>query len=143
MTGEGEVTRRRPGTRERLWSVTWSGARLEYAGEGSFGGSMQGVRGVIYENDRPVSTFEADAAQASKESNVLKVSGNVRVVVDEFKVNVTCDQIEWRPDDNVVAASGAVRVVMPGFELGPVPRVLSTPAFQHFATDELFRGGDS
>jgi hypothetical protein len=52
---------------------------------------------------------------------------------------LTCEELEWLPEEEVIKARGRVRYEGESFTLGPLREVWATPDFQHVATPEMFR----
>jgi len=162
--GAGEATQRaeqRPDdrSRERLWTVNWESAQLDVGADGAIGGHMEGVRGVLYQDDKPTSYFTAKAADADRETGVLKLSGDVRVVSPkepespDFFISdkrraisdtpiagarLECEALEWRSDANVIAAKGHVRVVTEDWIAGPEDELWTNSKLTRVGTPDRF-----
>ncbi|HVL38618.1 MAG TPA: hypothetical protein VM328_04420, partial [Fimbriimonadaceae bacterium] len=128
----------REGKREDVWKVRWERAELEYAGEGSFGGTMHGVSGTIYEGGVEVSDFSAQRAQADKESNLLRLSGQVRVVARESQSVLTCDTLDWLDVTEMLQAQGNVTLETPAYQVGRFPVIWAAPELEEYGTPDRF-----
>lgn len=130
-----------------LYEVRWQKADLQHATpSGNYGGTMEGVSGTIYENNKPVAKFVGQRAFADSETNLLRVQGQVKVDGLDPAGVLTCDTMEWRSDEQVVRAIGTVRLTTQNGVLGPMRELWSTPKLDTVATPDLFprtkRGGE-
>ncbi|HMS56054.1 MAG TPA: LPS export ABC transporter periplasmic protein LptC [Fimbriimonadaceae bacterium] len=137
-TGVGEVIRRSDSGQEDLWKVSWKSAKLEYTDDSRFGGAMNDVSGVIYENGKPVSQFTATEAVASKEDNILLLSGEVKVTSVKPEGTLSCEEVRYDGEKRRIEASGNVRVDSGLYSAGSFERVYARPDLTMIATPEWF-----
>lgn len=141
-SGSGEATRRsEEAGRGKEWTVKWKSAVLDVGSDGAIGGSMEGVVGVLYRDDKPASDFSADRADADRATGVLVLSGRVRVAAREGGTVLTCQSLTWRVDDRVAAARGDVRVESPDWTLGPAPEIWANADLTRAGTPEAYAQG--
>lgn len=140
-TGSGSFVRRNIGGDTKLWEVQWGQASLEYEGEGSFGGTMSDVKGSIFENDTPASTFTAKHAAADKAESWLRLRGGVRMESTVDSAELRCTEVFWDAQANIVKAKGDVRLSSGDFTVGPFQELWTTPKLDYFSTPDLFEKG--
>lgn len=126
--------------RKKLWSVEYRWATIEYEGEEKFGGRMQDVKGVFYnqESGEPASTFEAKYAVADKTSSTLRVHGEVTVTYIKEKATLTCKSVTYLAEKAIVEAEGNVSVDSPTYVMSGLPKVMTDEDFTIVATPEYF-----
>jgi lipopolysaccharide export system protein LptA len=150
-TAAGEYTRKASAaSKERRWTVRWKSSELHYE-EGRAYGTMRDVTGTIFEDDQPVSDFSGDSAVSRRDSSVLSLEGNVKVlsrglevkpgpknVLSATKATLTCDVLEWHGDQKLIIAKGNVRVDSMGYEFGTAPVLLSSADLSEVATPKMY-----
>ncbi|HEY0868198.1 MAG TPA: hypothetical protein VGE01_12505 [Fimbriimonas sp.] len=136
----GQATRLGPPPkRSKLWTVRWKGARIDFGDEGRFSGYMERVTGSIYDDfGKEASTFQGQAGQADKAKDILRLSGQVKVVSKQHKASLFCDKVEYQPDRKVIRAVGNVRIVSDSGTLDAGNEILATPDLRRVATPNLF-----
>ncbi|MFN3684099.1 MAG: hypothetical protein ACK41F_09210 [Fimbriimonadaceae bacterium] len=137
----GELARTDPGTGRKLWTVQWSKASLDYGADGSFGGTMVGVRGALFGRSGERSLFEADRAEARQKEDWLKLSGRVRLQAQDPPSSLRCDEVLWDAAAGTVKARGGVVLETAAYSVGPFPELWATPDLTYFSTPDLFEAG--
>lgn len=150
-TGSGEATQRADDkARERRWTVNWDSAQIDVDADGGIGGSMEGVRGVLYQGDLPSSDFTAKAAVADRDTGVLTLSGDVRVVrrveapngkgasPEDEAARLECDALEWHSDRDLLMAKGRVRVETDSWLMGPTDELWTNAKLTRVGTPDRF-----
>lgn len=132
--------------RQKLWTVRWKEARIDLSEGGQFSGTMQGVTGSMYaDNGTVASTFESQDAEAvkhdktEKQKDILRLSGNVKIVSREHKATLLCDKVEYQPGLKQIRAVGNVRVDAAGGVLNAGNEVIATSDLTQIATPNLFK----
>lgn len=124
--------------RSRLWTVHWEKARLDVTGTTMSGGELERVKGEVFQNDIVASRFTADRGLASRESDVLELSGKVIVTSVEPVGSMTCESLKWNAKDGRFEAQGNVRIVMEDYEIGPIAVLWASPDLRRVATPSMF-----
>jgi hypothetical protein len=128
-----------PPKRAKLWTVRWKGARIDFGEGGKFSGSMDKVTGELYdETGKVASTFQGQDGQADKAQDVLRLSGQVKIVSKEHKASLFCDKVEYQPGRNLIRAVGNVRIESESGILNAGQEVLATSDLKRVATPNLF-----
>lgn len=105
-----------------------------------FDGLMEGVTGSIYDGNEEVSTFKGEIGRAFKgKENRLDLENKVTVVSKKHQATLTCDKIEYLPNQKRVRAIGHVVVKTDSGELQAGDEVLATPDLKQIATPALFK----
>ncbi|MEJ5169504.1 MAG: hypothetical protein WHU10_00810 [Fimbriimonadales bacterium] len=138
---EGELARTDPRTGRKLWSVRWRRASLDYGADGSFGGSMERVEGVLFGARGETSRFEALRAEARQKEDWLKLAGSVRLEAQDPPAALRCEEVLWDAASGIVKARGGVRLETPAYSVGPFEELWSTPDLSYFSTPDLFDAG--
>jgi hypothetical protein len=143
-TGSGEVSKRKsddkhPDDRRLIWTVKWQQARLAYADDRNFSGSMTAVTGIIYEAGKPVSSFQADQARADRGSNTLTLIGHVIITSKNPPSKLTCNQVEWDATSEIIKATGNVWVDALDYEMGAYTELWASPKMNHMGTPDTFQ----
>lgn len=139
----------RKGSRDRLWEVRWKDALLESQGEGSMFGTMEGVEGTIFRADRPTSDFSGQRAESEKDSDVLVLEGDVKVISREIQAEagarktpsatIYCDRIEWHSKLDLLVAKGNVHVESKGFHFGNAQELWCASDLSRIGTPDLYK----
>ncbi|MBX3118478.1 MAG: LPS export ABC transporter periplasmic protein LptC [Fimbriimonadaceae bacterium] len=139
-SGPGNMTRSSETNRgTKLWHIEWQSVQLALSDDQAMGGSMKTVTGIMYKDGADASTFDAEGADADKETNTLKLWGKVTVRSKEHQATLTCEKLTWHADRGVLEASGVVTVVYKDYTLGPFERLLCSPELQYVSTPDLFK----
>ena len=134
----GEATRL-GANRQKLWTVRWKGARLDFTEGGRFSGYMDRVTGSIYgEKGQETSAFQGERGEADKAKDILRLSGSVKILSKEHKATLFCDKLEYEPERKRVRAVGNVRIESQSGVLNAGNEILATPDLTHVATPNLF-----
>lgn len=99
---------------------------------------MEGVRGVLYREDKEVSDFWASRAEADSRTGILKLTGQVRVVARDGGSRLECETLEWRGSEKIVVARGGVRVTHRDWSMGPAPELWASPELKRVGTPDAF-----
>lgn len=123
----------------KLWKIDWEAIQLALTEDQAIGGTMKKVSGVFYDKGVDASTFDAEGADADKETNTLKLWGSVTVRSLELGATLTCEKLTWHADRGVLEATGEVAVKYRDYTLGPFDRLLCSPKLQYVSTPDLFK----
>lgn len=99
---------------------------------------MNDVTGVIYENGEAVSEFRASEAVASKEDNVLLLSGEVTVTSKKPDGTLSCAEVRYDGEKRRIEATGNVRMDSGLYSAKGFERVYARPDLTMIATPEWF-----
>lgn len=140
FTEAGDATRfSEEGERRKLWTVKWGTAYLRYGSEGQVGGTMDGVTGQLYKDDKVVSTYKAQKAIADEVTGELTLQGEVEVFSPEQKSTLRSETLIWASKGReIIKAKGRVRLESPLYLAGEVPELWAEPDLSRVATPEVF-----
>jgi hypothetical protein len=138
---QGELARTDPRTGRKLWTVQWASASLDYGSDGSFGGTMDRVRGALFGRNGERTSFEADRAEARQKEDWLKLSGHVRLEAQDPPARLRCEEVLWDAAASTVKARGGVVLETAAYSVGPFPELWATPDLTYFSTPDLFEAG--
>ena len=138
-TGSGQSERfRTEGARERIWTVRWKTAEIEYTDPKEYGGWMEGVEGTLYQHGKPVSTFRADRGRANKATETLQLEGNVQVRGTRLGATLRAARLEWDAKREIVRALQGVTIEGEWGTTGPYEELWATPNLDRIATPSQF-----
>ncbi|MCX7800675.1 MAG: hypothetical protein N2109_10070 [Fimbriimonadales bacterium] len=138
---KGSLVRSDPSDGRSLWSVQWDRATLDYGSDGSFGGSMEGVSGVLYGRRGASSRFRAQRAEASQKQHWLKLTGGVTLEATDPPSKLQCDEVLWDASADTIKAKGGVVLDAGDYRVGPFAQLWATPDLSYFSTPDLFERG--
>jgi len=135
-----------PPKRESLWYVEWKKASIHLQpnaipGADSVGistGNMEGVRGNLFEGEKPGSTFSADTGSADTMKRILTLEGNVHLHSSNPDAELTCDRVVYDAGKEVVRAIGHVRIEGKVGTIGTLSEILATKDLKRIATPGMF-----
>lgn len=137
---EGEaIIRSIQDSREILYHIKWKEAQVDLADKGAFAGRMDDVSGEFYKNGKVASTFQADHAQADKETQVLTLRDHVTVVSKTQATTMACDKLEWHAGEKIVKAYGNIRMVGKFGTLKGLEELWSRSDLTYFSTPSMFK----
>lgn len=141
-----------PPERKSLWFVEWDSARIDVVDSPKNdllgGGRLERVRGYLFDEGKPGSTFRGDRGVGDKEKKTLTLRGNVHVVAPDKDASgkksntpaaeLTCDQIVYDAEKKVIRALGHVKVTGEIGTIGTLSEVWATPDLNRIATPDMF-----
>lgn len=137
QTGAIEVIQRGAG-RELEWTCSADSSEVTYDGNGKLSGTLRNVRGFLYEKGRQASTFEAREAYADQASNVLRLSGGVKVTGVVERATLSAGQVSWLAERKMIEASGDVQVSSQQYEMGKMQKLWAKPDLTDVGTPDMF-----
>lgn len=135
-----------PPKREPLWYVEWEKASVHLQPKvtpdsnsmGISTGNMEGVKGNLFEGEKPGSTFNADTGSADSAKRILTLEGNVHFHSVNPDAELTCDRIVYDASKEVIHAIGHVRVEGKVGTIGTLSEILATKDLKRIATPGMF-----
>ncbi len=106
--------------------------------KGAFG-TMQTVKGEIYQDDKVASTLTADSGEAEKDTGVLRQKATVVVNGINPKATVKGDQLEWDARIRIVKVKGNPSIDSPQIVMNTTDELWSTPDLKQVGTPDQFK----
>ncbi len=101
-------------------------------------GTMTGVTGEIYRDEKLADTFRGDEAVANHSQNELTLSGHVELVSADKTATLRCDKVLYDATKKLFHAMGNVRFSGRVGSLGTFPELIATSDLKKAAVPELF-----
>lgn len=121
---------------QRLWSIEAQKSHIHYSNQGKTVGEFYQAKGVLFEKDQKVSTFQADKAIADQFKNTLVLEGNVLLVAEKSQVTLKAKQAFWEGAKRELKAMGNVYIESPDYFAGPFNELVTDPDFNHIDTPD-------
>lgn len=123
---------------EPLWDIRWQKGSVMTKEEGVVGGTLQTVDGQLYSHSKPGTRFSGDRANAVQLTQILTLTGNVKMVSKEPSATLTCDRMVYNAKRKLIKAYGRVQVVSRMGTVGTLAELWSTPDLKVVATPNQF-----
>ncbi len=139
LTTNGDaVIRSLNGDAKRLYSIKWAKAQIDASDKGIFAGSMDEVKGSVFQKDVDASSFSATRAEAKREEQLLVLTGGVTLTSTSKKIHLTCDRVEWHGHEELIKALGNVRAAGAFGTMSKMDELWATPDLAIISTPALF-----
>jgi hypothetical protein len=126
------------GKREKLWTIRWKKAQLDFAAKDDYGGMLETVEGTFFRAGKEASRFRAQFGEADKRAETLLLRGDVVVVGRDPAVTLRAQRLEWDALRGIVKARQDVTIQGEFGSMGPFKELWATPELDHIATPAKF-----